>query len=251
MGSSTGAHYGRAMMIYTEITKASAVLSANPLAMTQTDAVWDDRSQASKAVLYRLAIGTAVTFSVPDVPYRFTQSVTPPWGPAADPAMSKFIDPVARYMDYECAYLGGLLDPAFEVLTALEMGQSDTHYESKWPASNTWIRDVFCYPYAQDKCPIMSQRLVHDRALVLGVSIPASLVPGIPTVPSKTRLESRFCDEKKKFQPCFIYDSFFSGHAVSTDATSEDLAWVRDTMLNYDPSLIAAEGLNGWRYNHT
>ena len=38
----------------------------------------------------------------------------------------------------------------------------------------TWIRDVFCYQYAQDKCPIMNQRqrqqvLVHDGALVLGV----------------------------------------------------------------------------------
>ena len=26
----------------------------------------------------------------------------------------------------------------------------------KW--RNIWIRDVFCYLYAQDKCPIMNQR---------------------------------------------------------------------------------------------
>ena len=40
---------------------------------------------------------------------------------------------------------------------------------SKWLASNIWIRDVCCYPYVQDKCTIMNQRLVHDRALVVGV----------------------------------------------------------------------------------
>ena len=44
-------------------------------------------------------------------------------------------------------------------------GPSITHYKSKW--RSIWIRDVFCYSYAQDMCPIMA--LVHDRALVLGV----------------------------------------------------------------------------------
>ena len=31
------------------------------------------------------------------------------------------VDPIARYMYYEDAYLAGDLDPAFEVLTAFEM----------------------------------------------------------------------------------------------------------------------------------
>ena len=52
--------------------------------------------------------------------------------------------------------------------------QNHTIDESQWRAINIWIRDVFCYPYAQDQCPIMNQRslchpcrvLIHDRAFV-------------------------------------------------------------------------------------
>ena len=32
------------------------------------------------------------------------------------------------------------------------------NYIANWLASNIWIRDVCCYPYAQDTCPIMNQR---------------------------------------------------------------------------------------------
>ena len=155
----TAARYGNAMSIFSQITKASAVLStsAGARAVSAPGQPWDDRSQASKAVLYRLAVGTAVEHAVP-VNYRFKQTVTPPWGPSSDGSVT-IIDPVARYMDFERAYLAGHLDPAFEVLTTVE------------------LRNV-----------------------------------------------------------------------VSTDAVSQDLAWVRDTMLNYNPALIAAEGLDGWRY---
>ena len=34
--------------------------------------------------------------------------------------------------------------------------RSQLNYKSKW--HNIWIRDVVCYLYAQDKCPIMNQR---------------------------------------------------------------------------------------------
>ena len=38
----------------------------------------------------------------------------------------------------------------------IKASETNTPYKSKW--RNIWIRDVFCYPYAQDKCPIMNQR---------------------------------------------------------------------------------------------
>ena len=38
-------------------------------------------------------------------------------------------------------------------------GPSIADYESKWRAGNVWIRDVFCCPYARNKCPIMNQRI--------------------------------------------------------------------------------------------
>ena len=74
---------------------------------------WDDRSQTKESVLHRAAIATACEHAVP-INIRFTQTSTPPWGPRSDPAVH-VIDPVARYMHYEKAYLAGDLDPAFEV----------------------------------------------------------------------------------------------------------------------------------------
>lgn len=148
-------HYGEAMSIYTQIAKASTVLSLKSRATPPTP--WDDRTQTREAVLHRLAIGVAVEQALP-INYRMTQTVTPPWGPNTDGSITT-IDPVQRYMDYESAYLAGFLDPAFEVLTALEMR-----------------------------------------------------------------------------------------HVANSDAVAEDLAWLRDTMLNYNPALIAGESLNGWRY---
>ena len=38
----------------------------------------------------------------------------------------------------------------------VDWSTSSTKYKSKW--RNIGIRDVFCYEYARDKCPIMNQR---------------------------------------------------------------------------------------------
>ena len=124
-GGAANGMYGEAATIYSAITKSSAVLSTS----THThdaDTPWDDRSQAKEAVCKRAAIATAVEHALP-VKTRFTQTSVPPWGPAsdpnADPNMTN-IDPLARYMHYETAYLAGELDPAFEVTTAFEMRQT-------------------------------------------------------------------------------------------------------------------------------
>jgi hypothetical protein len=111
--------YGQAAEIYMNITRASRVLSAVSRPMVADSAPWDDRSQTKEAVLHRLAVATAVEHAVP-VNKRFTQSVRPPWGPSSDPNVTT-VDPIARYLHYETAYLAGDLDPAFEVTTAFEM----------------------------------------------------------------------------------------------------------------------------------
>jgi len=150
--------YGQAAAIYAQITKASAVLSLASAPRTP-DAPWDDRMQTKEAVLHRTAIATAVEHAVP-VNLRFSQTSTPPWGPTSDPTVTT-IDPVARYMHFETAYLAGDLDPAFEVTTAFEMR-----------------------------------------------------------------------------------------HTVNADADDGDLAWMRETMANYDPSYMGMQYSNGshWRY---
>lgn len=111
--------YGQAATIYAQITKASAVLSPTAAENREESTAWDDRSQTVKAVLHRAAVATAVEHALP-VNLRFTQSVTPPWGPVSDPTVHT-VDPIARYIHYEKAYLAGDLDPAFEVTTAFEM----------------------------------------------------------------------------------------------------------------------------------
>jgi hypothetical protein len=113
--------YGQAAALFAQITKASAVLSPVAAAATASRAStpWDDRTQTKEAVLRRAALATAVEHAVP-VNLRFAQTVTPPWGPQSDPNVTH-VDPVARYMHYENAYLAGDLDPAFEVTTAFEM----------------------------------------------------------------------------------------------------------------------------------
>ena len=65
---------------------------------------WDDRTQTT--VLRRLALATALAHAVP-IGVAFGLPGT--------------IDPVARYLHYETAYLAGDLDPAFEVLTVFEL----------------------------------------------------------------------------------------------------------------------------------
>merc|ERR1719420_1024368 len=67
-------------------------------------AAWDDRSQ--EAILQRVALGTALEHAFP-FKHKYVNSTSN-------------VDPVARYLHYEQAYLAGDLDPAFEVLTAFE-----------------------------------------------------------------------------------------------------------------------------------
>ena len=109
-GSGHAAHFGQAMGIYIKITKASTVLSsAGANASAHADAAWDDRSPAN--ILKRVALGTALQHAVP-IHRRYAHAIDP---------STFFIDPVERYLDYEKAYKGGELDPAFEVLTAFEL----------------------------------------------------------------------------------------------------------------------------------
>ena len=122
-GGAAHGMYGEAATIYAKITASSTVLSsASAASNTAPASPWDDRTQTKEAVLHRTAVATAVEHAVP-VNHRFTQSYTPPWGPASDPA-DTVVDPVARFMHYESAFLAGDLDPAFEVLTAFEMRQT-------------------------------------------------------------------------------------------------------------------------------
>jgi hypothetical protein len=101
--------YGPAMAIYSAITQSSKELSR---LQPPSDAPWDDRNQST--VLRRLALGTALAHAVPIQIIFSTNAST--------------VDPVARYRNYESAYLAGDLDPAFEVLTVFEckmMADSD------------------------------------------------------------------------------------------------------------------------------
>ena len=117
--------------------QASPLLSSSTKANSEPE-YWDDRSQNKQNILRRLAIGTALEHAVP-IKYRFKQSVTPAWGPASDPNL-QVIDPVARYLHYERAYLSGDLDPAFEVLTAFEM-RHVSNADAVEP-DLTWMRDT-------------------------------------------------------------------------------------------------------------
>ena len=127
-GAGSPARYGEAATIFAAIAKASAVLSLRAIAGgadTAASTLWDDRSQGKSAVLYRAALAVALEHAVP-VNFRFTQTASPPWGPGSTgpPSAAVVVDPVARYMYYESAYLAGNLDPAFEVTTAFEMRHS-------------------------------------------------------------------------------------------------------------------------------
>jgi len=80
--------YGQAMKIYTDIQKAS--------------------KKAGTGVLQRLALAISLEHAVP-----IGQS-----NPKAHTDAPKTVDPVKRYLQYEKAYLGGELDPAFDTLDA-------------------------------------------------------------------------------------------------------------------------------------
>ena len=129
----------QAMSIFTDLIKASAVLSVSAITARGGDpSLWDDRTQNKTAILRRLALGTAVEHAIP-VSTLMTQKITPPWGPTSDPNTT-VVDPIARYLHYEVAYLAGDLDPAFEVLTVFEM-----RHTTNAPASDTdiaWLRET-------------------------------------------------------------------------------------------------------------
>jgi hypothetical protein len=97
-GGANGGKYGEAVAIYTKLLKVSKLLS---LEERDEDELWDDRSQ--KNILRRLALGTAVEHAIP-IKHHF-------------PVPTTFVEPVARYLHYEKAYMAGDLDPEIEVMT--------------------------------------------------------------------------------------------------------------------------------------
>eukprot|EP00040_Diaphanoeca_grandis_P030591 m.181026 g.181026 ORF g.181026 m.181026 type:complete len:847 (+) comp32047_c0_seq1:104-2644(+) len=108
-------HFGEAMAIYSSLVNASQTLrtviasSDKPTSDVQP---WDDRSPAT--VLKRLAIGISVALAEP-LEHRYAKDL---------PNASEFVDPVARYQQYEEHYLAGDLDPAFAVLTSFELAHT-------------------------------------------------------------------------------------------------------------------------------
>jgi hypothetical protein len=98
--------YGPAMAIYSAINESSKV-KLNHQSESSPSTPWDDRNQTN--ILKRLALGTALAHAVPIGIQFMTNGST--------------VDPVARYLHYERAYLAGDLDPAFEVLTVFECKQ--------------------------------------------------------------------------------------------------------------------------------
>lgn len=87
----SGGRYGQAMTIYTDIQKAS--------------------SKASGGVLQRLAVAISLVHAEP------VKQVNP----AGQTDGPQTVDPVKRYLQYEKAYLGGELDPAFDKLTTWDL----------------------------------------------------------------------------------------------------------------------------------
>ena len=103
-----GGKYGPAIKIYTDIQKAS--------------------KKAKDGVLQRLALGTSLEHAVPIKLGKH--------GPADRPN----VDPVKRYLQFEKAYLGGELDPAFEHLTAWDLRFIVNGYESD--ETLVWAREM-------------------------------------------------------------------------------------------------------------
>jgi hypothetical protein len=170
-GGATNGMYGQAATIYAKITKTSTVLPSATIANNAGPTTpWDDRSQTKQAILHRVAVATAVEHAVP-VNYRFTQTITPPWGPTSDPA-DKVVDPIARYMHYESAYLAGDLDPAFEVTTAFEMRQTvnadATDGDLAWMRKTMGIYspDSIAMNYSEGSAWRYAETVHHDVAYV-------------------------------------------------------------------------------------
>lgn len=139
-GGASNGKYGEAATILKGILDVSTVLSSSTTSSVKSNPTtpWDDRSQDKETVLYRAAIATAMEHAVP-IHHRFTQSSSPPWGPTSDPTALD-IDPIARYMHYETAYLAGDLDPAFEVTTSFEMRQ--TINADATDSDMSWMRET-------------------------------------------------------------------------------------------------------------
>ena len=112
--------YGPAMAIYSAINAASTKLAQCQPSPSGTP--WDSRDQST--ILCRLALGTSLALAVPVPIYQMPSNIT--------------VDPVARYLHYETAYLAGDLDPAFEVLSAFECSlTSDSNAQDE---DHIWLR---------------------------------------------------------------------------------------------------------------
>ena len=109
-GGVIGGHYGQAMGVWTNLTKASSYLRA--VILDESAATpWDSRDPAT--MLQRLAIGVAVGLADP-LEHRNGSSYVG----------SKYVDPVARYLNFEKSFKAGDLDPAFPILTAFELAHT-------------------------------------------------------------------------------------------------------------------------------
>lgn len=102
--------YGRAVEIYAAIHEAS--------------------KHPTNGVLQRLALAISLEHAVP-IPQR---------NPKAATDAPKTVDPVKRYLQYEKAYLGGELDPAFENLTAWDLRFVVNGHEPDWTLA--WGREM-------------------------------------------------------------------------------------------------------------
>ena len=152
--------YGPAMAIYAAINASSSNIARR---MPSADAPWDDRDQTT--VLHRFALGTALAHAVPIfIAFENNKST---------------VDPVARYLHYEGAYLSGNLDPSFEVLTVFEtkmVSDSDALEEDL-----LWLRTTMEYyrpDYIARDYTWRYTQAVHQE-VVYGDSQCAQFMPGV------------------------------------------------------------------------
>ena len=151
--------YGPATAIFSAINASAgrAPWHAPPLG-----APWDDRNQTT--VLRRLALGTALALAVPMGTYGFNGTV----------------DPVARYLHYEAAYLAGGLDPAFEVLTAFECALvSDSNALDE---DLQWLRTTMANYRPDYIARDYSWRYIQ----AVHQEVPCALLGGAPPLPKKS-----------------------------------------------------------------
>eukprot|EP00957_Ditylum_brightwellii_P090228 6871779-Ditylum_brightwellii.AAC.1 len=99
-GPSDG-NYGKAMEIYEEIVRESDICGKDP----------------DHPILHRLALAIALVHAVP-VPQTNALMMVESSEFFSD---DKSVDPVRRYLNYECAYMEGELDPNFSSLTTWEL----------------------------------------------------------------------------------------------------------------------------------